>query len=143
MTDGSACFKLSNVGELCQDPITNETLCKIVSEDNVFEGSNYVNMTGDGHDLPYGCILDTLSYYSTNGSARIYWNPQGVGIPRDKNIRQICASGRSEFHNCDSICFCEPIIYRIQMLPVITFIPVINLQRTKQNTTTSTKIVQP
>ena len=105
MTNGSDCFKLSNVGELCQDPITNETLCKMVSYDNVFEVSNYVNMSGDGHDLPYGCILDTSSYYSTNGSARIYWNPQGVGIPRDKNIRQICASGRSEFHNCDSICF--------------------------------------
>ena len=105
MTDGSACFKLSNVRELCQDPITNETLCKMVSDDIVFEGLNYVNMTGDGHDLPYGCILDTLSYYSTNGSGRIYWNPQGVAIPRDKNIRQICASGRSELHHCNRIIF--------------------------------------
>ena len=105
MTDGSACFKLSNVGELCQEPITNGTLCKIVSGNNIFEGLNYVNMTGGGHDLPYGCILDTSSYYSTNGSGRIYWNPQGAAIPRDKNIRQICASGMSELHHCNSIRF--------------------------------------
>ena len=99
MRDGSACFKLSNVipDIQCEIPISNVDVCKMIGESNVFERSSYQNLTGDGHDLPYGCILDTLHFHSSHGLQKIYWNPKGVAISRDKNIRQICFSGRCFF----------------------------------------------
>ena len=61
-----------------------------------FEGASYVNLTGDGHDLPYGCILETLPHPSEDRSHWIYWNPMGVAISKDEHIRQICHSGKSK-----------------------------------------------
>ena len=68
----------------------------MVAEANIFEGSTYVNLTGEGHDLPYGCILDTLPRPDANGMNWLYWNPGGLASSRDKNIRQICFSGKLE-----------------------------------------------
>ena len=95
MKDGSACFKLSNVGGKCREPIYDDTACKIMADAEVFEGSSYVNLTGEGHDLPYGCILETLPHPSADRSHWIDWNPMGISISRDEHIRQICHSGKS------------------------------------------------
>ena len=94
MEDGSECFKLSKVGKSCIYPISDGMVCKMVAEAKIFKGSTYVNMTGEGHDMPYGCILDTLYRPHANGLNWLYWNPGGVAISRDKNVRQICFSGK-------------------------------------------------
>ena len=96
MKDGSACFKLSNVGGKCREPIYDDTACKIMADAEVFEGSSYVNLTGEGHDLPYGCILETLPHDTVHLSPRIYWNPEGVAVSNDERIRQVCLSGKCE-----------------------------------------------
>ena len=103
MSDGSVCFGLSNVGELCEKPIPDVTVCKMVAESKVIERSSFENLTGDGHDLPYGCILDTLHFHSSHGLQKIYWNPKGVAISRDENIRQICLSGKCGFFHLNNI----------------------------------------
>ena len=95
VNDGSACFKLSKDGKSCRYPISDHTVCKMVAEAKIFEGSSYANLTGDGHDLPFGCILETLPHPSADRSHWIYWNPMGVSISRDEHIRQICHSGKS------------------------------------------------
>ena len=105
MSDNSACFKLSNVGELCENPISDVTVCKMVAESKVIERSSFENLTGDGHDLPYGCILDTLHFHSSHGLQKIYWNPKGVAISRDENIRQICLSGKCGFFHLNNIMY--------------------------------------
>ena len=92
MSNGSVCFGLSNVGELCEKPISDVTLCKMVAESKVIERSSFENLTGDGNDLPYGCILDTLPVHSSHDLQMIYWNPKGVAISKDGYIRQICFS---------------------------------------------------
>ena len=94
MEDGSECFKLSKVGKSCIYPISDGVVCKKVAEAKIFKGSTYVNLTGKGHDLPYGCILDTLPRPQANGLSWLYWNPGGVAISRDKNVQQICFSGK-------------------------------------------------
>ena len=43
MKDGSACFKLSNVGGKCREPITDDTDCKMIADAEGFEGASYVN----------------------------------------------------------------------------------------------------
>ena len=96
MKDGSACFKLSNVGGKCREPITDDTDCKMIANAEGFEGASYVNLTGDGHDLPYGCILETLPHDTAHLLPRIYWNPEGVAVSNDERIRQVCLSGKCE-----------------------------------------------
>ena len=92
--DGSECFKLSKVGKSCIYPISDGMVCKMVAEAKIFKGSTYVNLTGEGHDLPYGCILDTVPRPGANGLNWLFWNPGGLVNSRDKNIRQICFSGK-------------------------------------------------
>ena len=46
----------------------------------------YVVAKGVGHDLPYGCILDTASSPNTI----MYWNENGVAMSADPDIRQVC-----------------------------------------------------
>ena len=94
MEDGSECFKLSKAGESCTYPIFDGHVCKMVADAKIFKGSSYVNMSGNGHDLPYGCILDNLPRHNANDLPWLYWNPEGVAISRDENIRQICLSGK-------------------------------------------------
>ena len=96
MKDGSACFKLSNVGGKCREPISDDTNCKMMANAEGFEGASYVNLTGDGHDLPYGCILETLPHDTAHLLPRIYWNPKGVAVSNDERIRQVCLSGKCE-----------------------------------------------
>ena len=65
----------------------------MVADAKIFEETSYVNLTGDGYDLPHGCILDTMPHHSENGLQWIYWNPYGVALSNDTHIRQICVSG--------------------------------------------------
>ena len=53
---------------------------------NVWSNGSYIMIKGKGHDLPYGCILDSITSEQTS----VYWNPDGVAISADPNVRQIC-----------------------------------------------------
>ena len=93
MDDSSACFALSNAGESCEIPVSDETLCEKIG--NVKGLSfTYVNLTGEGVDLPYGCISDTLPSNPPYGTHSLYWNPLGIAVSNDTHIRQICVAGK-------------------------------------------------
>ena len=88
----SVCFTFSDVGESCKVPISDEALCKKVGNTNHLSFT-YVNVTGEGHDLPYGCISDTVPPNPALGYRRLYWNPRGIAISNAYHIRQICVIG--------------------------------------------------
>ena len=96
MKDGTSCYKLSNVGESFREPISDDTDCKMIANAGVLESSSYMKLTGDGHDLPYGCILETFSNDTGHLFPRIYWNPEGVAVSNDERIRQLCLAGKCE-----------------------------------------------
>ena len=50
-----------------------------------FATSVFINATGNGYDLPKGCVSDTLreKHY-------FYWNPEGTTISLDPRIEQVC-----------------------------------------------------
>ena len=51
--------------------------------------AEYVEVQGNGHDLPHGCIWDNVGSHQTV----IYWNPHGSVTSEDFNVRQICQHG--------------------------------------------------
>ena len=73
------CYHLSNLGEKCKYPVLSDIECKYASQ---IIGATYVMSEGNGHDLPFGCLL--------NDENLMYWNPRGIAISADKKIRQIC-----------------------------------------------------
>ena len=84
------CYYLSDLGKKCSNHLSNPVIsdleCKYASE---IIGATYVVSEGNGHDLPFGCLLSDENL--------IYWNPRGVAISADKKIRQICqAKGEME-----------------------------------------------
>ena len=104
MDDSSACFALSNAGESCEVPVSDETLCQKIGNIKGLSFT-YVNLTGEGVDLPYGCISDTLHSNPPHGAHRLYWNPLGVAVSNDTDIRQICVAGKQE-KELQPICVC-------------------------------------
>ena len=50
-----------------------------------FKESKFINASGDGSDLPKGCISD-----KTSGNHYVYWNPEGNKISGDEKIKLIC-----------------------------------------------------
>ena len=51
----------------------------------------FSTMKGSGYDLPLGCIYDAVTKTKT-GKTFVYWNPNGLVLSTDPNIRQICES---------------------------------------------------
>ena len=70
----------------CQNPVNETKVCQEAASLAKVEFLTAENIHGDGGDLPYGCISDKV----TPGFHYIYWNPNGVAISGDPNIRQIC-----------------------------------------------------
>ena len=84
-------YVLAAQGKLCYNAVKSEENCKKATED--FNDATYKVAQGQGYDLPYGCISDK----STIGKHNVYWNPNGVALSNDSNIRPICnptADGR-------------------------------------------------
>ena len=77
-------YFLSMTGQYCYSAVKNRFDCKRASND--FEGAIYVTAHGDGHALPRGCISDK----SHSDTHLIFWNPDGVALSNDPNIRQVC-----------------------------------------------------
>ena len=74
-------YSLSPLGKMCTYPIKSESRCRIAAEIlNYAKG--YVPAPGDGHDLPYGCVLA--------GTGHIFWNPEGVALSNDISTRTVC-----------------------------------------------------
>ena len=46
----------------------------------------FENKTGEGIDLPSGCISDR----SNPGIHYVFWNPKGVAISSDTRVRSVC-----------------------------------------------------
>ena len=75
---------MSRVGKVCENSIDKESIC--ISSANQVNKFKFMRGNGTGVDLPYGCILD-----KTNPETPyIYWNPNGVAISADPQIREIC-----------------------------------------------------
>ena len=61
-------------------------------QDECFKDSTFVHALGNGTDLPFGCISDKVS-----NKHYIYWNPEGMAISQDPNIRTICIQRNGKY----------------------------------------------
>ena len=77
-------YVLSEVGSKCINPVHNTQDCKHAAA--FLPNATFVNESGDGFDLPYGCISDNV----TPRKHLIFWNPAGVAVSLDPNVRQVC-----------------------------------------------------
>ena len=48
----------------------------------------FAKATGDGYDLPYGCIFYRKG--TQPGKFYIFWNPKGAAVSVDRRIQQVC-----------------------------------------------------
>ena len=48
----------------------------------------YVKASGDGYDLPYGCLQYKRYAHANRGV--VFWNPNGTVISMDLKIAQVC-----------------------------------------------------
>ena len=88
-------FTITNEGKICGEtnnllPIESFEECnkaqQILRETNPsFQGSMFVNASGNGIYLPSGCISDKVS-----GKHYVYWNPEGTTISSDPKLELIC-----------------------------------------------------
>ena len=81
-------YYLADLGERCLDPVSTAMEC--VAASRQFQATK-VHVEGNGHDLPFGCILDQ----SPNYIRKVYWNPSGVALSADSTVRQICRDGQN------------------------------------------------
>ena len=79
-------FKLSHIGLSCRNPVNETKKCQEAASLAKIEFLTADEIEGNLADLPYGCIFDKV----TQGFHYTYWNPNGVAISADPNIRQIC-----------------------------------------------------
>ena len=77
-------FSLSKFGAACKNPVNSSRECKKAA--NFLATAVYVRGTGMGHDLPYGCIAQ----YTKSRQTVLYWNPKGITVSTDPNVRQVC-----------------------------------------------------
>ena len=97
-------YGTGEIGKLCDDSklgvldtIKSLPECKnahkiLKKYDIHFKDSTFVSATGNGTDLPFGCISDSISY-----KHYVYWNPEGKAISNDPNLRQICKKKSGEY----------------------------------------------
>ena len=50
----------------------------------------YAEATGDGHDLPYGCIYYRKGARGKRPKYYIFWNPKGASLSLDPRVQQVC-----------------------------------------------------
>ena len=112
-------FQLAEVGKLCEEPlisINNTEECKIAQlwlqkNNPKFQSSRFINASGDGSSLPFGCISDKVS-----NNHYIYWNPEGMTISADPNLRLICKNnmasyvGKIDYYECLSLHYRDKIL---------------------------------
>ena len=72
------------MGKVCENSIDEESIC--IASANQATKFKFTRGNGTGVDLPYGCILDRTN----PETPYVYWNPSGVAISADPQIREIC-----------------------------------------------------
>ena len=79
-------FKLSRIATPCQSPVNNMNECYTAANLAKSTLLTSENKTGQGIDLPSGCISDR----SNLGIHYVFWNPKGVALSSDSRVRSIC-----------------------------------------------------
>ena len=62
--------------------------------------SKFVEVSGNGYDLPYGCIAELEKHewgYGYGNLSYVYWNPHGVALSADGHIRTVCYNPETSF----------------------------------------------
>ena len=78
---------MAGIGKVCDHGVVSQKECKNAAKPGaVDEKSEFRVALGRGHDLPRGCILDTMP----TKMSFVYWNPVGVAISNSTKIRLIC-----------------------------------------------------
>ena len=90
----------------CQNSIKDENHCKKAAtylansrQQGVFS-SKFVEASGNGYDLPYGCIAELEDHdygYGYGNLSYVYWNPNGVSLSADGHIREVCYNPATSF----------------------------------------------
>ena len=78
-------FHLPDVGKSCTNSITTPEVCKKAAK---YFGATYVQATGPGRDLPFGCLLDRLDI----DNPLVYLNLEGSVVSEDRNLQPICSN---------------------------------------------------
>ena len=50
----------------------------------------FAKATGDGYDLPYGCIFYQKGIQGQPSKFYMFWNPKGAAVSVDRRIQQVC-----------------------------------------------------
>ena len=87
-------YSLSTVGRPCHNPIVNEARCRKAARviNKGWDHSKdlrFVQPSGNGYDLPKGCIMEMNPAYPAFPRF-VYWNPNGVALSNDPSFRTIC-----------------------------------------------------
>ena len=88
-------FQEANLGNSCDNKenlkqIQNSKRCEeahkwLQRQLPSYEESKFIVASGNGSELPYGCISDMVS-----GAHYVYWNTDGDVISADSRLRSIC-----------------------------------------------------
>ena len=99
-------YSLSGSGKPCENPIKDLKHCKkaaAVLANTLQQGlllSKFVEVSGNGYDLPNGCIAELEKHESGYGFGNlsyVYWNPNGVALSADGHIRTVCYNPKTSF----------------------------------------------
>ena len=99
-------YSLSGSGKPCKHPITDSKHCKKAANvlaNTAQQGlllSKFVEVSGNGYDLPYGCIAELEKHewgYGYGNLSYVYWNPRGVALSADGHIRTVCYNPETSF----------------------------------------------
>ena len=66
---------------------------KLKKTHRLFKNSKFVNASGNGTELPFGCIWDNVS---GGKEKHVYMNLDGNTISKDPKLRAICKKDKSD-----------------------------------------------
>ena len=66
---------------------------KLKKTHQLFKNSKFVNASGNGTDLPFGCIWDNVS---GGKETHVYINLDGNTISKDQKLRAICKKDKGQ-----------------------------------------------
>ena len=77
---------MSRIATPCRSPVNNMNECYNAANLAKSTLLTSENKTGEGIDLPSGCISDR----SNPGIHYVFWNPKGAAISSDSRVRSVC-----------------------------------------------------
>ena len=82
---GNRCDNHENLKQIQTSERCEEAHKWLQRELPLYDGSKFIVASGNGSELPYGCISDMVS-----GIHYVYWNTDGDVISADSKLRLIC-----------------------------------------------------